>query len=325
GEHMPRAMDVLGDISLKSLFQQQDLHKEKDVILQEISMVEDTPDDLIHDLHCREFWADQSLGRPVLGTPESLRAVERAHVVDYHTDRYQGDRMIITAAGALDPEVFLAEVSRTFGSLSSSGRPYLRPAPTATPRVYVQERQVEQVHFCAGYRGLRADDHRRYAMFLLNTLLGGGMSSRLFQKIREEYGLAYSVYSYHAAYQDTGMHAVYCGTSREGFAKALEIINDETRLLASERVGAEELTTGKRQLKGNLLLGLESTSNRMNQLARDEIYFGRHVPVEEIEEGIETVTADQIRDLAADLFRKEHMALTVIGPVSEDEVRRVRG
>jgi predicted Zn-dependent peptidase len=161
-------------------------------------------------------------------------------------------------------------------------------------------------------------------MYLLNSILGGGMSSRLFQKIREEYGLAYSVYSYHSAYQDTGMHTVYCGTSSEGFPKALEIIREETQRLTEEKVLDVELATCKRQLKGNLLLGLESTGNRMNQLARNEIYSGRHVTPEEIGEGIEAVTVDDIRDLALILFQKDP-AITVIGPVSEAEIHEIVG
>ena len=167
---------------------------------------------------------------------------------------------------------------------------------------------------------MAVSDERRYHLYLLNTILGGGMSSRLFQRIREEMGLAYSVYSYHSAYQDAGLLTVYCGTSPDGFPTALDLVHEEINLLVQEQVQEKALTTAKRQLKGNLLLSLESTGNRMNQLARNEIYFSRQIPPEEIEEGIESVTAGQIQDLAGEIFNPEVRALSVIGPVNEDDL-----
>jgi len=325
GENLSQSMDLLSDITLNSQFTAQELSKEKDVILQEISMVEDTPDDLIHDLHCQEFWADQSLGRPILGTPDSLMSLTRDQILDFHANSYRAGQMIITASGALEPDRFLREVEDAFGGLERGDQPVPLGPTRATPGVCVKYRPIEQVHTCIGCQGLAADDERRYVMYLLNTILGGGMSSRLFQKIREEYGLAYSVYSYHSAYQDTGVHTVYCGTSVDGFPKSMEIIREETQRLTAEKVLDVELATCKRQLKGNLLLGLESTSNRMNQLARNEIFSARHVTPEEIGEGIEAVTADDIRDLASILFQKDAFAVTVIGPVSEAEVHEIVG
>jgi predicted Zn-dependent peptidase len=325
GESLPQAMDILSDIILNCLFDHDNIVKEKDVILQEISMVEDTPDDLIHDLHCSKFWSGHSLGMPILGTQESLVPLEREDIIAYHEEHFIADRIIVTAAGVLEPENFLAEVSKYFADLPANHAPVSRSLPHDTPGIYVQERPVEQVHFCVGYPGLRMADDRRYAMAVLNTVLGGGMSSRLFQKIREDYGLAYSVYSYHSTYQDTGMQTVYCGTSRDGFAKALQIIREESQSFAAGAVREDELNTAKLQLKGNLLLGLESTGNRMNQLARNEIYFGRQVSPKDIEDGIDAVTSEQIRMLASDLFMEDRMALTVIGPISEEEVREIRG
>ncbi len=324
GESLSQSLDVLTDITLNSVFAAQELSKEKDVILQEISMVEDTPDDLIHDLHCQEFWADQSLGRPILGTPDSLSLITRDHVLDFHANRYRAGQMILTASGALEADKFFSEVRDAFGDLEKGDQPIPRESTRVTPGICVKNRPIEQVHCCIGHEGLAADDERRYVMYLLNSVLGGGMSSRLFQKIREEYGLAYSVYSYHSAYLDTGIHTVYCGTSEDGFPKTLEIIREETQRLTEEKVLDIELTTCKRQLKGNLLLGLESTGNRMNQLARNEIYSGRHVTPEEIGEGIEAVTADDIRELASILFQKDS-SVTVIGPVSEAEVHELVG
>jgi predicted Zn-dependent peptidase len=325
GENLSQTMDVLSDITLNSVFAAEELSKEKDVILQEISMVEDTPDDLIHDLHCEEFWADQSLGWPILGTADSLDAMDRNQVLSFHADKYCAAQMIITASGALDPDKFLTEVNDAFGNLDKGVEPATRGSIKATPGISIRSRPVEQVHFCVGNEGLPADDDRRYAMYLLNTVLGGGMSSRLFQKVREEYGLAYSVYSYHSTYQDAGMHTVYCGTSVDGFPKAIEIIREEIQRLVDERIPKDELQICKRQLKGNLLLGLESTGNRMNQLARNEIYSGRTVTTEEISEGIEVVTAENIQDLASILFTNKTSAITVIGPVDEAQVHEFIG
>lgn len=325
GESLSQSLDVLADITLNSAFSENELSKEKDVILQEISMVEDTPDDLIHDLHCQEFWADQALGRPILGTHTSLNLVARDHVLDFHSSRYRAGQMIVTASGALEPENFMREIEGTFGALEAGEDSGERTLTRGTPGVCVKERPVEQLHCCVGYGGLSADDDRKYAMYLLNTLLGGGMSSRLFQRIREDQGLAYSVYSYHSAYEDTGLHTVYFGTSVEGFPAAFDITSEEIMKLVSEKVPEQELQTCKRQLKGNLLLGLESTAHRMNQLAKNEIYSGRHVTPEEISDGIESVSPGHIRDLAMALYGGKKPAVTVIGPVSEAQVHDVAG
>jgi len=325
GEVLPDAMGILGDIILNSHFDSKDLEKERDVVIQEISMVEDTPDDLIHDLHSRKFWSDHSLGWPILGTQNTLLEMGQNDILSYHHSKYRAGNIVITAAGNIQPETLMSQVERTFSALSEGPVQQTRPKPYSTPDVYVVNRPIEQVHFCAGFEGLSAVDDRRYSMFLLNTILGGGMSSRLFQKIREEHGLAYSVYSYHSTYQDIGLHSIYCGTSPDTFSKAMKIIKEEIEKLADENISEDELSRVKRQLKGHLLLGLESTGNRMNQLARNEIYFGRHITHQEIEEKIEAVTLGEIKELANDLFDMSRMGVTVIGPITEEEVRDTLG
>lgn len=320
GDALPQALDLLGDITLRSLFDGNDLDREREVVLQEISMVEDTPDDLVHDLHCREFWSGQSLGWPILGTQGSLMGISAADVRAFHSQYYRSGGLLLTAAGAVDPGRLLRELSSSFEGLPVGAVPQGRSSPRATPGVFVLKRPVEQVHFCIGFDGLPTAHEDRYALYLLNTVLGGGMSSRLFQKIREEYGLAYSVYSYHSAYHDAGLVTVYCGTSPDGFPKAMEIVREEMERLCEEDIPADELNTARQQLKGNLLLGLESTSNRMNQLARNEIYFGRQVPIPEITERIDAVTAGAVRELAGAIFDQSRMALTVIGPMEEESV-----
>lgn len=325
GESLPLAVDLLSDITLNSGFGGDDIEREREVILQEICMVDDTPDDVIHDLHCQEYWPDHSLGMPVLGTQESLRGLSREEVVSFHGAHFRADRMLVTAAGNLDPEELIRMLSEAFSGLERSRVPLSRTLPKDVPGLCVQQRPVEQVHFCIGYPGLKYADEQRYVMSLLNTVLGGGVSSRLFQKIREERGLAYSVFSYQSAHEDTGMHTIYCGTSREGFGEAMRLIGEETEDLMTRLIPEDELDTARLQLKGNLLLGLESTGNRMNQLARNAIFFGRQISTKEIEEGIDNVTAQQIRDLSLQTFQKDRTSLTVIGPISEDEVREIRG
>jgi len=320
GNSLHDALDILGDITLNPLFQENDLEKERDVIIQEISMVEDTPEDLVHDLHSREFWSGHGLGWPILGTQHSVMEMTTDDIQVFHRDRYKAGSMVLTAAGAVDPDELLTRLQGSFGHLERGSFSPVRPVPDPTPGILVLNRPLEQVHFCVGYESMPVNDDRRYQLYLLNTILGGGMSSRLFQRIREERGLAYSVYSYHSAYQDTGLLTVYCGTSPDGFPTALKLVHEEIDLVVQESVQAENLLTAKRQLKGHLLLSLESTGNRMNQLARNEIYFGRQIQTDEIEEGIESVTTGQIQDLAGEIFRPDGRAITVIGPVQEDDL-----
>ncbi len=320
GDSLPNALSILSDTTMNSLFRDEDIKREREIILQEISMVEDAPEDFVHDLHTREFWSGHSLGRPILGTSDSLKTIKRKSILSYHKERYCPGSIIITAAGALDPDKLLKELDITYGGLAKGRSPEIRKAPEPTPRIKVVNRDLEQVHFCTGFEGISVGDERRYALFLMNTILGAGMSSRLFQKVREEHGLAYSVYSYPSAYQDTGMLTIYCGTSIDGFPTALDLVRQESEKLREKPVSMVELDVAKRQLKGNLLLGLESTSNRMSQLARNEIYYGRHITPEQIVEGIDRVTAGDIRDLAVTIIDPDRMALTVIGPVNEDDL-----
>lgn len=320
GNSLHDAMDILGDITLNPLFHENDLEKERDVIIQEISMVEDTPEDLVHDLHSREFWSGHGLGWSILGTQRSVMEMTTGDIHRFHRDRYKAGSMVLTAAGAVDPDELLTRLKESFGHLGRGTFSPVRPVPDPTPGIKVLNRPLEQVHFCVGFESMPVNDDRRYQLYLLNTILGGGMSSRLFQRIREERGLAYSVYSYHSAYQDTGLLTVYCGTSPDSFPTALELVHEQINQLVQESVQAENLITAKRQIKGNLLLGLESTGNRMNQLARNEIYFGRQIQLDEIEEGIESVTAGQIQDLAGEIFSPDGGSTTVIGPVQEDDL-----
>lgn len=325
GDSLPQALDVLSDVTINSAFREEDIDRERDIILQEISMVEDAPEDFVHDLHSREFWSSNSLGQPILGTVSSLGSIDRESVLSHYNERYRAGSMILTAAGNIDPEGFIKELDRYFGSLNGGEAPEVRICPKATLGTSVLNRSLEQVHLCAGFEGLAVNDERRYGLFLLNAIFGGGMSSRLFQKIREEHSLAYSVFSYLSAYEDSGMLTVYCGTSDEGFPKTMELIKQEAERLAAEPVSENELAVAKRQLKGNLLLGQESTSNRMSQLARNEIFYGRQITPDQIAVDIEAVTREEILQIASSIIDLEKMAVTIIGPVSEDCLDEIRG
>ncbi len=324
GDALPEALDVLSDVTVNSVFREEDIDRERGIILQEISMVEDTPEDFIHDLHSRGFWADHSLGQPILGTVSSLSSIDRDTILSYHRERYRAGSMILTAAGNIDPERFIGDIEEYFGDLNGGESPNVRLRPRATSGTIVVNRPLEQVHFCAGFEGMAVNDEKRYGLFLLNTIFGGGMSSRLFQKIREEHSLAYSVFSYLSAYEDSGMLTVYCGTSKEGFPTTMKLLREEAHRMAAELVSEDELAIAKRQLKGNLLLGQESTSNRMSQLARNEIYYGRQITTDQIADNIDAVTREDILQIASSLIDPERMAVTTIGPISEDSLDEIQ-
>ncbi len=317
GESLPQALDLLADLVRNPLFAEEDLGKEREVILQEISMVEDTPEDLVHDLLMERVWPGHSLGRPIMGTADTLRGLDRPAVSSFHGARYRPGSMLVAAAGRVDPDAFIAEVERHFGNMAPVPEAPPRLTPRTVPNLSLTRRDLEQVHLCAAFDSLRVDDERRYVLHLLNTVLGGGMSSRLFQSVREERGLAYSVYSYTSAFSDSGLLTIYCGTSPERFREVLDLCLQESERMGREEMSAQELASAKMQLKGNLLLGLESTSNLMNHSVRNEVHFGRQVSPDEMAAGIEAVTASQVRELAAGLLRRESLAVTVIGPLTE--------
>jgi predicted Zn-dependent peptidase len=318
--NLPLAMDLLSDIFLHPLMDPKDIEKERMVILQEIKMVEDTPDDYIHDLFNRICWGDHPLGFPIFGTTELVQSFTRDQIRQYMKESYQPDRITLCAAGNLDHEDVVRLVRETFGSIPKSAPDRERPFPQALSTVNVRRRDLEQVHFCLGTKGLRHNDPHRFASYLLNSILGGGMSSRLFQEIRENRGLAYSVYSYLPSYTDTGLTVVYAGTSEESFQETIRLVLGELDQLKNKPFKNGELKTAKEQLKGNLLLSLESSDNLMTRLAKNEIYFGGYLTVENVLKEIDRVEEAEVRTLAKDLFDDAHFCLTVLGPVDEDDI-----
>lgn len=280
-------------------------------------MVEDTPDDLVHDLFAEAIWGDHPVARPILGRKETVCRFTQADV-RRHMDRfYRPDRTVVAAAGDLEHGRLVDLVTRTFDGFEGRSAHADAPPPTCRAAARVEARDTAQLHLCLGMEGLPYAHQDRYAIYLLNAMLGGSMSSRLFQEIREKRGLAYSIYSYQAAYRDCGLLVIYAGTNPESSGQVVELIRAECARLRSEPIDARDLQQAKDQLKGDLLLGLEGTSSRMTRLAKTEIYFGRTYDLDEIIAGIESVSPDQFESLVRTILRDEACAITTIGPVPQ--------
>src|SRR6202140_2552771 len=275
-ENVPVALEILTDLVLHPTFTAEDIARERGVILEEIKMDEDNPDYLVHEIFTQNFWKDHPLGKPILGTKETVRSFEQQKVFDFYRQRFAPNNMIISAAGNLNHQAFVQLIKERFAGLDRVPNGYHLPAPAVTPRVITRNKKsLEQVQLCVGVQSHPISDEKRYVSYVLNTVLGGGMSSRLFQKIREEQGLVYSIYSDLNPYRDTGCLTVCAGTSLESTPKVVDSVLAEFRELKAGPLPAEELRRAKDQLKGSLMLGLESSTSRMSNLARQEMYFQR--------------------------------------------------
>ena len=321
-EHLPVALDLLFDLFLHSLFSPGELEKERQVIIQEISMVEDTPDEYIHDLFSQSFWPRHSLGFPILGRLETISRMNRTKLLAFFHQHYLGRQPIFVAAGNLKHENLLRPVQETFGRTWLREKKRQSSPPRPHPQLLVQHKKLEQVHLVLGTQGISATHPRRYAFSILNTILGGGMSSRLFQEIREKRGLAYSVYSFLSSFVDSGMLGVYVGTGDNTLSRVLQLILREMKKLSENSLGPKELRSAKEQLKGNLLLSLESMDSRMGRLAKNQLYYNRFISTEEIIEGIEKVKAEEVGALARQTFKPDSLSLTILGPVTEKDIPR---
>ena len=313
-EHLPVALDVLSDLVLNPVFDDQDIKRERGVILEEIKMDEDNPDYLVHEIFTQNFWKDHPLGRPILGTRDTVKRFERPPVYDFYNQRFIPGNVIITAAGNLNHERFVELVTRHFEKMKPATNGFHSAPPKIIPKIVLRNKKsLEQVQICVGVPSYPITHEKRHSSYILNTLLGGGMSSRLFQNIRERQGLAYAIYSDLNPYRDTGCLSIYAGTSRESAVKVVECVVSEFQKLKSELVSAEELQRAKDQLKGSLMLSLESSTARMSNLARQEMYFDRFYGLDELIEKIEAVTADELKDLANYFFKTENIAVTILG------------
>lgn len=313
---LPRAADLLADILLNSVFADEEVEKERQVILQEIGMIEDTPDDLIHDLFARNFWPGHPLGKPIIGSAESVSSFTGAMAREYRERRYLPGDIIISAAGRVDHDE-LVELLAPFAALAPGNSATGGPPPVIVGGVERFERDLEQVHLCLGTRGITYTHADRHAAFLMNTLLGSGMSSRLFQEIRERRGLVYSVYSYLSPHTDAGSLVVYAGADVAKITEVVDLILAELNRLRREPVPAEELEAALNHFSGHLILSLESSDNRMTRLAKSELHFGREVTVEELLEEFRKVTTEDIQRVATELVTDSSLALALIGRVAE--------
>ena len=324
-DHVPVALDVLADLVLHPVFAAPDIERERGVILEEIKIDEDNPDVLVHELFTQSFWKGHPLGKPILGTTETVGRLAQEQLFDYHGHRFHAGNMIFSAAGNLDHAQFVEAVAGKFSALTGGLNLAELPAPEASARIILRNKKsLEQVQICLGVPSPPITDENRYAVLILNTVLGGGMSSRLFQTIREERGMAYSIYSDLSPYRDTGTLCVYAGTSASKALEVIDLVLAEFRNLKQVPLADEELTRAKDQLKGNILLGLESSNSRMANLARQEMYFHQFFTVDEIIARIDDVDAAQVQGMAQRLFDPARIAVTLLGRLDGVKLNRNR-
>jgi len=324
-DHVPIALDVLTDLVLNPVFAATDIERERGVILEEIKIDEDNPDVLVHELFTQNFWKDHPLGKPILGTTATVGRLDQQSLFAYHSDRFHGGNIVFSAAGNLDHDQFAEAVASKFSLLAGGETLHELPAPKASARIVLRNKKsLEQVQICLGVPAPPITDENRYATLILNTVLGGGMSSRLFQTIREERGMAYSIYSDLSPLRDTGTLCVYAGTSAGKTLEVVDLILDEFRKLKQTLLHEEELSRAKDQLKGNILMGLESSNSRMANLARQEMYFRQFYTAEEVILRICQVDAGQVQAMAQRLFDPERIAVTLLGRLDGVKLGRAR-
>ncbi len=321
-EHLPKALDVLSDLVLNPAFDGDDIEKEKKVILEEIKMVEDTPDDLVHELFTQSFWADHPLGRPILGTPESVDALTPSILRSYFERTYTAPHLVLVAVGNMTHQKMRDLVMPTFGALPGVGEAVSEAPPAVMPHAHVRSKELEQTHVCLGTSCYPQQHEDRYAAYVMNTMLGGSMSSRLFQNVREKRALAYAVFSNLSAYRDAGTLTIYAGCAAEAVRELVTVCVDELRGMKKPPPEAE-LRRAKDHLKGSLMLSLESTSSRMSNLARQEMYFDRQFSLDETIECIERVSAADVVRVARDLFANGSLGATVLGHANGFELSRM--
>ncbi len=319
-EHLPVVIEILADILIGAKFDPVEMEKERKVILEEIKGVEDTPDDYIHELFTGTVWPDNALGRPILGTRETIRGLKHDDIISYINSYYSPREIVISVAGNFEHARLIELLNTHFGKLTRTGVPKEEETPAFAHAVAVRKKQLEQVQLCLGCRGLHYTHEDRYVISALNTVLGNSMSSRLFQEIREQNALAYSIYSYVTSYRDTGLLTVYAGTDPSNALNVVRLVMKELKKIKDEGITPAEEQRVKNQIKGSLILSLESSNSHMSRIARQEIYFGKYLSMDDIIKGVEKVTREQIQQLSRQLFTRENIALTVLGPLSGADI-----
>ena len=314
-EHLSLGMDILSDMLLNSKFAETDVEKERQVVLEEISLYEDSPDELIHDLHMNSLWPGHALGRNILGTRQTIAAMDRQSILDYRTRHYVPDNLVIAAAGNLTHSQ-LVELSQNYwAGVSGKSQILADPTPTFVAARLLQEKDIEQLHICLGTPGVAHDSPQYYASHVLNTILGGGVSSRLFQSIREDRGLAYSVCSYPSSFRDTGLMTIYAGVSPENSREVIEITNAILADIRLNGVRPDEIKRAKEQLKAGLMFSMESSASRMSRVGRAEISSREYLSPEKLAAKVDAVSLEQLFELAQPLYQPDTTCLTALGPV----------
>ena len=321
-ENFGKGIDLLSDIFLNSTFQENEIEKEKGIISEEIRMAEDTPDEYIHDLFTQTIWGSRGIGQPILGRIETIGSFKRDDIADHVRKYYGSESIIIACAGDFDPTRLIEKLNKKFGSMRIGSKPKHEITTAFETKTEVFTKDLSEVHICIGTEGVPQASEYRYELYLLNTIFGSSVSSRLFQEVREKRGLAYSIYSYIASYFDTGVWAVYAGASRQNTVEVINIVLKELKSL-SETITENELQRAKDQLKGNLILGLESTGSRMQNIARQELYYGRYYSIQETIKNINSIKLKQVKELSKRLTGNNKFALTVLGPINENEIKNI--
>jgi predicted Zn-dependent peptidase len=314
-EHLPRLVDLLGDLVLRSQLAAADLERERQVILEEINAQEDSPEELVHVNFARNFWGDTAFGRPILGEAEQIAGVRREDLLAYREIAYRPEDTVVAAAGRVRHQELVDLVEAGCAGFANGAPGRQRQAVTTHPAVYALSRDLEQVNLCLGGPGLAAGDPRRYAGTMLQLILGGNMSSRLFQVIREQLGLAYAIQSHIQFFSDAGLVGISAGVSPGNLSAIMAAIRRELKQLREEKVSEAELTAAKEHLRGSILLSSEDCDHLMVRLAKNELNFGRYIPQEDIITGMLQVTADEVREAARDLLRPEAWGVSLLGPV----------
>jgi predicted Zn-dependent peptidase len=321
-QHLPKALNLLSDLFHRSRFGPKEIEKEKQVVLEEIRMVQDDPEDLVQELHTGLVMGRHPLSRPILGQEATIAKLRRDDLLDYVETHYRPQEMVLAVAGNFDQRRLEQTMARTFGKHRTSvgAEPRRRWPPDICGGVVTKRKSLEQVHLCVGLKGIPAGHKDRYAAYVLNSVLGGSVSSRLFQEIREKRGLAYSIYSFLSGYSDGGTMTVYAGTRAREVERVLDLIRREIRRMAAHGIERAELKRTKDQMKGSLMLSLESSHSRMNKLAKDELITGAHTSLEEMLSDIDAVTGQRVAHVAQELFAPGTMAITALGPLSSRQI-----
>ncbi|MBQ3508839.1 MAG: insulinase family protein [Peptococcaceae bacterium] len=316
-EDFPLAVDVLSDMFLNSRFDNEEIAKEREVIIEEIKMYEDTPDDQVHDLMSANLWPEHPLGRAILGTEESIAAFNHDMLKDYMKQYYTGSNIVVSVVGNISHNQVVEAIREVLGGIPKGEPNQYMIADRAKPGVNCYYKEIAQSQICVAMPGVAKEDDRLFPLSILNTYLGGGMSARLVKKIREEEGLAYSVYSYNGSYTDTGAFVISVGTRPENCQRVIDIILEELDDVRQNGITQEELDKSFSQLKGSLYMGLETVNSRMNKLGRSMLIYDRVITPEENVNDLSKVTVEDVKSLADDMFRRENLQITVLGPVDE--------